>query len=233
MFVAGLGTSSQDEVSSSSQVPTQVGQDLSRRNTLTNAGISNSFSQSSLSAATEGLKISGYDAGLNTPETRSRAGSVSNSNLATTRDTSEKPAPTALTAGEQNGTQSLPIEDSIPPRDDFEVLQEHLRKSFMRHSAKAKVWPDDIKPDAEGKVIRPSGGAAPKQPSRRMAWRTVLVDKVRDAYNDPSGLSSRSARLHSRLSDYLQKKWLRWLPRTLKLTLRWWDLRSRTPLYPH
>jgi hypothetical protein len=232
MFVAGLGTSSPDEIASA-QGPIQVGQNLSRRNTLTNAGISNSFSQSSLSAATEGLKISGYDAGLNTPETRSRAGSVSTSNLATTRHTSEEPVPTTLTAGEQNDAQSLPIEDSKPPRDDFEMLQEHLRKSFMRHSAKAKVWPDDIKPDAEGKVIRPSGGAAPKQSSRRMAWRTVLVDKVRDAYHEPSGLSSRSARLHSRLSDYLQKKWLRRLPQTLKLTLRWWDLRSRTPLYPH
>lgn len=189
MFVAGLGTSSPDEVSSSSQLPTQVGQNLSRRNTLTNAGISNSFSQSSLSAATEGLKISGYDAGLTTPETRSRAGSVSSSHAATTRVTSEEPSSTAPTAGEPRDSQSLPVEDPTPPRDDFEVLQENLRKSFMRHSAKAKVWPDDIRPDAEGQVIRPSGGATPKQSSRRMAWRTVLVDKVRDSYHEPRGLS--------------------------------------------
>jgi len=182
MFVAGLGTSSSDEVSSS-QGPSQDGQNISRRNTLTNAGISNSFSQNSLSAVTEGLKISGYDAGLNTPETRSRAGSVSTSNLAPTGVALEE---SKTVSGEQIEAQNHPVEDLTPPRDDFEVLQEHLRKSFMRHSAKAKVWPDDIRPDAEGKVIRPSGGATPKQASRRMAWRTVLVDKVRFAHYEPS-----------------------------------------------
>lgn len=65
--------------------------------------------------------------------------------------------------------------------DEFEILKDHLRKAFNRESGKSSVWPEDIKPNAEGKVVRPSGTAMSdggKQALRRMAWRTVLVDKV-------------------------------------------------------
>jgi hypothetical protein len=181
MFVAGLGTISPAKEAGTSKSE-QDKQSRSRSGTVTQNHLTTSES-TSLAASTEALKLSGSEQGNQTPENRSRAGSIVDSTLQTSfgRDRADS---TLFTRGSPNPASDALSAGPSPTAltDEFEILKDHLRKAFHRDSGKAKVWPDDIKPDAEGKVVRPSGVAMSeggKQAPRRMAWRTVLVDKVR------------------------------------------------------
>ena len=181
MFVAGLGTigSAKDTASARTEHDEQS---RSRSGTINQNHLTTSES-TSLAASMEAPKSGGSELGTQTPTSRSRAGSIAEANLQASagRDRADS---THSIAGRAEAPMDISSTDPQPhvSMDEFEMLKDHLRKAFHRDSGKGKVWPDDIKPNAEGKVIRPSGAAMSdggKQVLRRMAWRTVLVDKVR------------------------------------------------------
>jgi hypothetical protein len=181
MFVAGLGTMNPAKEAGTSS--DQDGQSRSRSGTITQNHLT-TFESTSLAASVEALKLSGSELGDQNPENRLRAGSVAESTLQTSfgRDRADS---TLSVRGLPDPSSDVSSTD-LPPlasTDEFEMLKDNLRKVFHRDSGKGKFWPDDIKPDAEGKVVRPSGAGMSeggKQAPRRMAWRTVLVDKVRE-----------------------------------------------------
>lgn len=180
MFVAGLGTiGPAKEAGASRAGPEESGR--SRSGTV-NQGQVVVPESTSLAASLEATRLGGSDFGSQTPLNRSRAGSMADSirQGAPVRDRADS---TLSTTGLNNASPEPTSTENRPPisTDEFEILKDHLRKAFNRDSGKNSVWPEDIKPNAEGKVVRPSGTAMSdggKQALRRMAWRTVLVDKV-------------------------------------------------------
>lgn len=63
--------------------------------------------------------------------------------------------------------------DQVQEADEFELLKGHLRNTFAEQSSTPKVWPPHIR------SISQERGGKTGQTHGMVAWRTLLVDKVR------------------------------------------------------